>query len=436
MKRIFAAAALALATGCRGPSQVYDPFLGHTTVDPPGTASPPPGQPYYGAPPVTAPIAPAAAAAPMPRYGSPNFAPTPAGGAGLSSSFTPNVSPTQPVSTPPGKAGTLPITPVSNSGRPAYPPPGGTGPRAQFAPGSGSPTLAQAGSTATGQSNPPAALDVDRILAARGTTVATGSQPVARSAPPTPIRTRPLDQITRLPWPSRRREARFGLSNLRRVPGPSAVPAIWEMHRRAARFRPQAALPLGSSGLQGPRRPSCRRLRQIQRLRNRFPAAPAWRRRQRLLTAFPKSASCRQQSTVCLRPALRREAALPAYQRQLAASWRIRLRMLRQEQTAPRSPATFEPWRKPKYIHERQRLRLCIRFAVSLAQRQAGVLAKHARVAAAIHSARRQLDRQLRRQCDLGRCRQAQGIAGRRLCRGARLGRHARRNTGKLRAAI
>ena len=70
MKRIFAAAALALATGCRGPSQVYDPFLGRTTVDPPGTASPPPGQPYYGAPPVTAPpatIAPGAAATPVPR---------------------------------------------------------------------------------------------------------------------------------------------------------------------------------------------------------------------------------------------------------------------------------------------------------------------------------------------------------------------------------
>ena len=104
MKRIFAAAALALATGCRGPSQVYDPFLGRTTVDPPGTASPPPGQPYYGAPPVTAPIAPPAAAAPMPRYGSPNFAPTPAGGAGLSSSFTPNVSPNSAGFAPTGKS--------------------------------------------------------------------------------------------------------------------------------------------------------------------------------------------------------------------------------------------------------------------------------------------------------------------------------------------
>ena len=92
----------------------------------------------------------------------------------------------------------------------------------------------------------------------------------------------------------------------------------------------------------------------------------------------------------------------------------------------------FEPERQFKRIHERQRLRLCIRFAVSLPQRKAGVLAKHARVAAAIYSARRQLDRQLWRQCDLGRCRQAQGTAGRRLCRGARLGRHARRNTGKL----
>ena len=56
MKRILGvAAAMALAIGCRGPSQVYDPFLGRTTVDPPGTATPPPGQPYYGAPPATAP---------------------------------------------------------------------------------------------------------------------------------------------------------------------------------------------------------------------------------------------------------------------------------------------------------------------------------------------------------------------------------------------
>ena len=133
MKRILGvAAAMALAIGCRGPSQVYDPFLGRTTVDPPGTATPPPGQPYYGAPPATAPTMappPGAAATPVPRYGSPNFSPTPAGGAGLSSSFTPNVS--SPAQITPaaaaGRAAAPPFTPVSNSTRPAYNPPGAGG---------------------------------------------------------------------------------------------------------------------------------------------------------------------------------------------------------------------------------------------------------------------------------------------------------------------
>ena len=306
MKRIFAAAALALATGCRGPSQVYDPFLGRTTVDPPGTASPPPGQPYYGDPPVTAP------ATPVPRYGSPNFAPTPAGGSGLSSSFTPNVSPTQPVSTPPGKAGTLPITPVSNSGRPAYPPPGGTGPQAQFSPGSGSPTLAQAGPTTTGQGNPPAALDVDRILAARGTTAATGSSTgatvgatntdsnsTARSNNATPVAFSSPGSTIRIVEP---------------VSSPGTISRSGDLGNASSSSplsTTSGAAP-GNSGPQDPRRPSCRRLRQVQRLLNRFPAAPAWRRRRRFQTAFPKSANYRQQLTGCLRPAWRREAALPA----------------------------------------------------------------------------------------------------------------------------
>ena len=47
--------AVALCAGCKSAQPVYDPFLGPTTVPPPGTAVPPPGQPYYGAPPTAAP---------------------------------------------------------------------------------------------------------------------------------------------------------------------------------------------------------------------------------------------------------------------------------------------------------------------------------------------------------------------------------------------
>ena len=59
MKRILSLAMVVLlCAGCQSPAPVYDPFLGRTTVQPPGTALPPPGQPYYGAPAgtITAPI--------------------------------------------------------------------------------------------------------------------------------------------------------------------------------------------------------------------------------------------------------------------------------------------------------------------------------------------------------------------------------------------
>ncbi len=189
MKRILGvAAAMALAIGCRGPSQVYDPFLGRTTVDPPGTATPPPGQPYYGVPPATAPTLaqpPGAAATPMPRYGSPNFSPTPAGGAGLSSSFAPNVSsPTQltPASAS-GNTAAPPLTPVSNTTRPSYSPPGASGyPQARAVPITGTPTLAQAASPAASSTNPPSALDVDKILASRGTSLTTPTSGVSTAS--------------------------------------------------------------------------------------------------------------------------------------------------------------------------------------------------------------------------------------------------------------
>ncbi|HEY2826116.1 MAG TPA: hypothetical protein VGJ04_00830, partial [Pirellulales bacterium] len=195
MKRILGmAAAMALCIGCRGPSQVYDPFLGRTTVDPPGTATPPPAQQYYGAPGVTTPTAPpvvlppqGTGAAPVPRVGSPYFSPAPAGGGGLTSSFTPNVSTPQPTpAAAPGRTNPLPITPVSNSPRPVYASPGAPGyPQARAPAATGTPTPVQAAATvqtAAASAAPPAALDVDRILASRGSNQVSAVQNGAATA--------------------------------------------------------------------------------------------------------------------------------------------------------------------------------------------------------------------------------------------------------------
>jgi len=173
MKRIVGLMIVAaLCAGCRSSQPVYDPFLGSTTVPPPGTATPPPGQPYYGSPagapvmappPATAPPPGATTAPVLPRGGVPlNFAPAPAGG--MSSSFTPNVSPMQmqpgatpnlqptPAGMPPGY-GAMPMASVAPAGvRPSYPPPGGSYPnypQAAMAPQYGVPTLAQPGAQPT-----------------------------------------------------------------------------------------------------------------------------------------------------------------------------------------------------------------------------------------------------------------------------------------------
>ncbi len=156
----------ALCAGCRSAQPVSDPFLGPTVVPPPATATPPPGQPYYGspagtyppsttAPPMTSPPiggpAPASGIPTMPR----NFSPAPAGGM---SSFTPNVSPQQTASAlPPGAAPAA--YPISSAVRPTYGPPGGAAypypnnPQMAMAPQYGTPTLAPPPGTSTA-SNP------------------------------------------------------------------------------------------------------------------------------------------------------------------------------------------------------------------------------------------------------------------------------------------
>lgn len=183
MKRIFSLALTAmLCAGCRSPAPVYDPFLGRTTVEPPGTALPPPGQPYYGAPagatiapPLVTPPTTISPTVPAP-VGPSNFTPAPAGSGGLSS-FAPNVSPTSPGALPSGPAtsSSPQVTPVSNKPRPIYGPPGGLG-YPQAGPAS------QNAAPSTVQVNPPKALDVDRIV---GTPIAAANS--TPTSPPTVV---------------------------------------------------------------------------------------------------------------------------------------------------------------------------------------------------------------------------------------------------------
>ncbi len=178
MKRILGLPMMVLlCAGCRSPAPAYDPFLGRTTVEPPGTALPPPGQPYYGAPagaantpPLVTPP-PGAASPAVPRtIGPANFSPAPAGPGGLSSSFSPNVSPISPTQSAPSMlpsgAGQPLVTPVSSKARPTYGPPGGFAyPQAGAAGPSGMPNLSQA--------SPPKPLDVDRIIGPAGSSTPT-----------------------------------------------------------------------------------------------------------------------------------------------------------------------------------------------------------------------------------------------------------------------
>src|ERR1700719_416837 len=98
MKRILSLAMVVLlCAGCQSPAPVYDPFLGRTTVQPPGTALPPAIQPYYGARAGTITpqiVTPPPTAAPVMRrqIGHAHFSPTPRGPGGLRDKFTPNVS--------------------------------------------------------------------------------------------------------------------------------------------------------------------------------------------------------------------------------------------------------------------------------------------------------------------------------------------------------
>jgi hypothetical protein len=153
MKRMFAfVAAAALSAGCQSPQPAYNPFNGPTVVPPPGTATPPPGQPYYGSPP-GAPLLPPTTNVPPPtsstiRPGAPNFAPVPAGG--MSSSFTPNVSGQSPApfaapaSAAPISASLAPVPGATAQSRPVYGPPGGNALPQRIGPVAGGPTVAQA----------------------------------------------------------------------------------------------------------------------------------------------------------------------------------------------------------------------------------------------------------------------------------------------------
>ena len=105
--------------------------------------------------------------------------------AGLSSSFSPNVSsPTQltPASAT-GNAGARRLRrfPTRLDRRTVHPAHSGY-PQARAVPTTGTPTLAQASSPAASSTNPPAALDVDKILASRGTSLTTPTSGVSTAS--------------------------------------------------------------------------------------------------------------------------------------------------------------------------------------------------------------------------------------------------------------
>ncbi len=126
----------AMCAGCRSSAPVYDPFMGRTTVPPPGTAVVQPGQPYYSAPPAGATTSPPLITPPPGASATP-----PTVNNGLSSSFTPNVSPVSATNTAPtatvtpvsatvpaampATPGAQPLRPAPTTVRPIYGPPGG-----------------------------------------------------------------------------------------------------------------------------------------------------------------------------------------------------------------------------------------------------------------------------------------------------------------------
>ncbi len=144
---------VAMCAGCRSSAPVYDPFLGRTTVEPPGTAAVAPGAPpYYTAPPSSA-VGPPIVSPPPPGTAAPvsapptspppttpppipysvpqGFSPAPAGYGGFGS-VTPNVS---------APSNSLAQGTAAPGTRPVYGPPGGMS-YPQLA-GAGQPTPAQ-----------------------------------------------------------------------------------------------------------------------------------------------------------------------------------------------------------------------------------------------------------------------------------------------------
>jgi len=197
MKRMFAlVAAAALLSGCQSPQPAYNPFNGPTVVPPPGTAVPPPGQPYYGSP-AGAPLLPPTTNVPPPTnstirpQGPANFAPVPAGG--MSSSFTPNVSPQPPAAFPaPASAAPISASPAPVSGttaqaRPVYGPPGGNALPQRIGPVAGSPTVAQApaGQPTLAQSPLPSGWSAPAAASASSIASSNAQPSAAASGPPT-----------------------------------------------------------------------------------------------------------------------------------------------------------------------------------------------------------------------------------------------------------
>ena len=195
MKRMFAlVASAALLAGCQSPQPAYNPFSGPTVVPPPGTAVPPPGQPYYGSP-AGAPLLPPTTNVPPPTnatirpQGPVNFAPVPAGG--MSSSFTPNVSGQPPAAFPtpasaaPISASPAPIPGATAQARPAYGPPGGNALPQRIGPVAGSPAVAQvpAGQPTLAQSPSPSGWSAPAAASASGV-ASSNTQPAAAASGP------------------------------------------------------------------------------------------------------------------------------------------------------------------------------------------------------------------------------------------------------------
>lgn len=129
-----------MIAGCRSQAPVYDPFLGSTTIAPPGTATQPSLPPYYtpapgSAPTNMAPLGPSvtpgqpmSAPGPSPTYN----APVPGPSGYPTSSFTPNVStpvanpnPTNPRYLPANATpASSPHMPSGHGAPPVYQPPG------------------------------------------------------------------------------------------------------------------------------------------------------------------------------------------------------------------------------------------------------------------------------------------------------------------------